>query len=80
MFYKVSGALIRSLFDLLYLEQEPDDERQGISKLFRARIINPMRDIVKKQGTKAASRCYNELWALRVSLDLKATIIECFPV
>lgn len=43
----------------------PEDDRDRVCHLFRARIVNPMKALVKREGDKAASGCYNKLWAMR---------------
>ncbi|KAK3763377.1 hypothetical protein RRG08_042167 [Elysia crispata] len=51
--------------NLQLILKAPDDDRNRIRHIFRARVVNPMKNWVKREGNKAASGCYNKLWALR---------------
>ncbi|KAK3708695.1 hypothetical protein RRG08_010847 [Elysia crispata] len=45
--------------------KDPDDDRDRVCHLFRARVVDPMKALVKREGKKSASGCYNKLCALR---------------
>ncbi|KAK3804449.1 hypothetical protein RRG08_042208 [Elysia crispata] len=43
--------------NLQLILKAPDDDRNRIRHIFRARVVNPMKNWVKKEGSKAASGC-----------------------
>ncbi|KAK3735203.1 hypothetical protein RRG08_010323, partial [Elysia crispata] len=56
---------IKQSREILKIILVPEDDRDRVCHLFRARIVNPMKALVKREGDKAASGCYNKLWAMR---------------
>ena len=64
------------IFNSLFSSQVPEDDRDRVCHLFRARIVNPMKALVKREGDKAASGCYNKLWAMRVSPKFSSILVN----